>query len=77
MYGYALEGMTENTQKADNLQTFYPLTKRHSKFPKDRLKILPKEYQKFFKKFDKIVVIAFGTTNMPSYEDMMQIFKAI
>ena len=63
VFGYALDGLTDNTHKADNAQTFYPLTRQQSKW--NQKFELNEKFASFVDKYDTIILVAFGTTWMP------------
>ena len=72
------EGMRERAHWPDNSQSFYPMTKLASKHDKAVGELeLSAEWLHFLAQYDKVVLIAFGTTFMPSLEDMTKIADAV
>ena len=69
------EGILDPIQRTPSTATFFPLVKSASKFTADLS--LPEEYQIFFDHFDSVVLIAFGTTWLPSMELMMTFVETI
>ena len=76
-YGFGVEGFRDTTHWPDNAAAFYPHSKTNSKFSEHSELKLPDDYQAFMDKFESVVLIAFGTTFMPSEADMMRIFEAV
>ena len=76
-FGYGVEGVRDTTHWADNVQAFYPHSRVSSKFSEHGEIGLPEDYQAFFDKHENVVLIAFGTTFMPSDEDMMNLFEMV
>lgn len=78
IYGFGFEGLRDNSQTAQNIWPFYPLTRLTSKFNKKVAELtIPDEYQAFLDKYDTVSLIAFGTTFMPLPEEMERIVEAI
>ena len=77
LYGYGIEGIREVSHWSDNTAAFYPHSKTNSKFHEHSELVLPEDYKAFMEQFETVVLIAFGTTFMPSEEDMMKLFEAV
>ena len=77
LYGFGIEGFRAVVHDPDNIAPFYPHSKTNSKFHENAESTLPDEYQAFMDKFESVVLIAFGTTFMPSEKDMMHLFEMV
>lgn len=71
---YGVEGLATPIALAPNNKWVYPLVRKNE--TKKEEKISP-EIQQFMSKFDKIFVVSFGTTYVPTQEQLENIFHYI
>ena len=85
-FGYGVEGLRDVVQWAPNTAAFNPLSRFSSNsHPESELKAFStmegfqkfKDYIDFIDKWDKVVLISFGTTFQPSHWELMNLMEAI
>jgi len=74
MFGAGAAPMSEPIQHTQAVELFYPMTKFGSKYhEKFTSVVLADEYKQFLDQYDKVVMIAFGTSFIPEKEDLLKL----
>jgi len=71
IFGTGIEGLRDRSQRPDNQATFYPAVPSLSKFNPDFTDTkMELEFVEFIEKYDKIVLVSFGTMFVPLKDHM-------
>ena len=79
IFGFGIEGLRDRVQRGQNNVSFYPAvppnSKRHPGFAKAME--MEAEYTDFIERYEKIVLVSFGTMFVPTDEQMNLLTEAL